>query len=135
MMKSEKQFNQWLTKQFYETFDGNITVQRIETTTGNGVPDLLVLTENQTYLIESKFQTTKLRPEQQAWQIKANSIPTDALVVTLSAYPKTKRLVVQQFNDISITVDGIHPVVNREFVLDNEGFKEFINYFLASKLA
>ncbi len=129
MMKSEKQFNQWLTKQFYETFDGNITVQRIETTTGNGVPDLLVLTENQTYLIESKFQTTKLRPEQQAWQIKANSIPTDALVVTLSAYPKTKRLVVQQFNDISITVDGIHPVVDREFVLDNEGFKEFINYF------
>jgi hypothetical protein len=128
-MKSEKQFNQWLTKQFYETFDGNITVQRIETTTGNGVPDLLVLTENQTYLIESKFQTTKLRPEQQAWQIKANSIPTDALVVTLSAYPKTKRLVVQQFNDISITVDGIHPVVDREFVLDNEGFKEFINYF------
>ena len=134
MMKSEKQFNQWLTKQFYETFDGNITVQRIETTTGNGVPDLLVLTENQTYLIESKFQTTKLRPEQQAWQIKANSIPTDALVVTLSAYPKTKRLVVQQFNDISITVDGIHPVVDREFVLDNEGFKEFINYFNASKL-
>ena len=134
MMKSEKQFNQWLTKQFYETFDGNITVQRIETTTGNGVPDLLVLTENQTYLIESKFQTTKLRPEQQAWQIKANSIPTDALVVTLSAYPKTKRLVVQQFNEISITVDGIHPVIDREFVLDNEGFKEFINYFNASKL-
>ena len=134
MMKSEKQFNQWLTKQFYETFDGNITVQRIETTTGNGVPDLLVLTENQTYLIESKFQTTKLRPEQQAWQIKANSIPTDALVVTLSAYPKTKRLVVQQFNEISITVDGIFPVVDREFVLDNEGFKEFINYFNASKL-
>lgn len=131
MMKSEKQFNQWLTKQFYETFDGNITVQRIETTTGNGVPDLLVLTENKTYLIESKFETTRLRPEQQAWQIKANSIPTDALVVTLSAYPKTKRLVVQQFNDISITVDGIHPVINREFVLDNEGFKEFINYFNA----
>ena len=131
MMKSEKQFNQWLTKQFYETFDGNITVQRIETTTGNGVPDLLVLTENQTYLIESKFETTRLRPEQQAWQIKANSIPTDALVVTLSAYPKTKRLVVQQFNEISITVDGIFPVVDREFVLDNEGFKEFINYFNA----
>lgn len=128
-MTSEKQFNQWLTKQFYETFDKHITVQRIETITGNGVPDLLVLTKDTTYLIESKFQTTRLRPEQQAWQIKANTIPTNAVVVTLSAYPKTKRLVVQQYNDISITDDGIYPVVDTEFTLDNEGFKEFINYF------
>ena len=133
-MKTEKQFNQWITHQFYEKYNKHITVQRIETTTGNGVPDLLILTQDKTWLIESKFETTRLRPEQQAWQIKANSIPTDALVVTLSAYPKTKRLVVQQYNDISITDDGIHPVVDTEFTLDNEGFKEFINYFLASKL-
>ena len=133
-MKTEKQFNQWITHQFYEKYNKHITVQRIETITGNGVPDLLILTQDKTWLIESKFETTRLRPEQQAWQIKANSIPTDALVVTLSAYPKTKRLVVQQYNDISITDDGIHPVVDTEFTLDNEGFKEFINYFLASKL-
>jgi len=133
-MKTEKQFNQWITHQFYEKYNKHITVQRIETTTGNGVPDLLILTQDKTWLIESKFETTRLRPEQQAWQIKANSIPTDALVVTLSAYPKTKRLVVQQYNDISITDDGIHPVVDAVFTLDNEGFNEFINYFLASKL-
>ena len=133
-MKTEKQFNQWITHQFYEKYNKHITVQRIETTTGNGVPDLLILTQDKTYLIESKFETTRLRPEQQAWQIKANSIPTDTVVVTLCAYPKTKRLVVQQYNDISITDDGIHPVVDTEFTLDNEGFKEFINYFHASKL-
>jgi len=133
-MKTEKQFNQWITHQFYEEYNKHITVQRIETTTGNGVPDLLILTQDKTWIIESKFETTRLRPEQQAWQIKANSIPTDAVVITLCAYPKTKRLVVQQYNDISITNDGIHPVVDTEFTLDNEGFKEFINYFLASKM-
>lgn len=126
-MKNEKQFNQWITKQFYETFNHHITVQRIETTTGNGVPDLLILTQDKTWLIESKFETTRLRPEQQAWQIKANAIPTNAVVVTLSAYPKTKRLVVQKYS--------MYDQDKREFVLDNEGFKEFINYFqLASKL-
>lgn len=125
-MKNESQFNKWLTKQFYETFNRHITVQRIETSTGNGVPDLLILTQDKTWIIESKFETTRVRPDQKAWQIKANAIPSDAVVVTLSAYPKTKRLVVQQF-DIT-TVD------TREFVLDNEGFKEFINYFNASKL-
>ena len=125
-MKNESQFNKWLTKQFYEKYNRHITVQRIETSTGNGVPDLLILTQDTTWLIESKFETTRVRPDQQAWQIKANAIPSDAVVVTLSAYPKTKRLVVQQF-DVT-TVD------TREFVLDNEGFNEFINYFNASKL-
>lgn len=125
-MKNESQFNKWLTKQFYEKYNRHITVQRIETSTGNGVPDLLILTQDTTWLIESKFETTRVRPDQKAWQIKANAIPSDAVVVTLSAYPKTKRLVVQQF-DVT-TVD------TREFVLDNEGFNEFINYFHASKL-
>jgi hypothetical protein len=126
-MKNESQFNKWITKQFYETFNKHITVQRIETSTGNGVPDLLILTQDKTYLIESKFETTRLRPEQQAWQIKANAIQTNAVVVTLSAYPKTKRLVVQRYS--------VYDNDKREFVLDNEGFKEFINYFHASKLA
>ena len=133
-MKTEKQFNQWITHQFYEEYNKHITVQRIETTTGNGVPDLLVLTKDKTWLIESKFETTNLRAEQKAWQIKANAFKCDAVVVTLCAYPKTKRLVVQQYNDISFTEDGIFPVVDLEFTLDNEGFKEFINYFHASKL-
>ena len=79
-MKTEKQFNQWITHQFYEKYNKHITVQRIETTTGNGVPDLLILTQDKTWIIESKFETTRLRPEQKAWQIKANSIPTDTVV-------------------------------------------------------
>ena len=126
-MTTEKQFNQYITKQFYEYYKGKVVTQRIETTTGNGVPDLLILTQDKTWLIESKFETTRLRPEQQAWQIKTNAIPTNAVVVTLSAYPKTKRLVVQKYS--------MYDQDKREFVLDNEGFKEFINYFqLASKL-
>lgn len=120
-MKNESQFNKWLTKQFYEKYNRHITVQRIETTTGNGVPDLLILTQDTTWLIESKFETTRVRPDQKAWQIKTNAIPSNAIVVTLSAYPKTKRLVVQHFN--------VTETDTREFVLDNEGFNEFINYF------
>ena len=131
-MTNESDFNKWLTHHYYEEYNKSITVQRIETTTGNGVPDLLIITPTETWLIESKFETTTVRPEQKAWQVKTNSIlagnPT--IIVTLSAYPKTKRLVTQRhtIRDAELVTD------RREFTLDNEGFKEFITFHNAAQL-
>jgi len=129
-MKSEKQFNQWLTKQFYEKSKTKVCVQRIETTTGNGVPDLLVIQSGKIMLIESKFETRKLRSEQAAFQIRANEIMRGGANVccTLCAYPKTNRLVVQKFNAMSITDEGIKPTYTVEFTLDGEGFEDFLAY-------
>jgi hypothetical protein len=132
-MRTEQDFNRWLTKQFYETTNKNCVVQRIETTTSNGVPDLLVITQDICFLIESKFETIKVRPEQSAFQIKVNEITKGlnhpCVCVTLSAYPKTKKLVVNIFDKSAITDDGVKCTNTLLFTLDNEGFKEFYNYF------
>jgi len=126
-MKKESQFNTWLRKQFYETTKPKgCVVQRIENTTSNGVPDLMVITQDAVFLIESKFETTAVRAEQKVFQINVNNISDTVVCVTLSAYPKTKRLVVTNY-----TVDSIRGTANElTFTLDNEGFKEFYNYFL-----
>ena len=135
-MTTEKQFNKWITKQFYETYNKEISVQRIETTTGNGVPDLLVITPSEVWFIESKFQTSNIRPEQLAWQIRANEIikNENTIVITMCAYPKTKRFLVCKYDRTSISLDKTKPSVIGEFSLDKKGFKDFINYFNASKL-
>jgi hypothetical protein len=127
-MKSEKQFNQWLTKQFYEASKTKVCVQRIETTTGNGVPDLLVIQPSKILLIESKFETRNIRPEQGAFQIKANEIIRDGnnVCCTLCAYPKTNRLIYQTYNAMSITENGIEPTETIEFTLDANGFANFL---------
>lgn len=116
---------------FYEHANHKVTIQRLETTTGNGVPDLMVVLPSGIYLIESKFETTKLRPEQAAFQIKANSISASSVssCITLSAYPKTKRLVVSTYAPESIGEDGIEPIVTITYTLDSKGFKKFYETF------
>ena len=132
-MRTEKDFNQWITKQLYETTNGNCVVQRIENTTSNGVPDIMAITPNHVFLIESKFETVKVRPEQAAFQIKVNEttkgLDHPCICVTLTGYPKTKRLVVNVFDRHAVTEQGIKCHHTLEFTLDNEGFKEFYNYF------
>jgi hypothetical protein len=112
---------------FYEQSNHKVCVQRIETTTSNGVPDFMVILPSRILLIESKFETTKLRPEQAAFQIKVNGIQKDAISTcfTLSAYPKTKRLVVTEYNPSSIGEGGIEPASSNTYTLDPNGFKEF----------
>jgi hypothetical protein len=135
-MTSEKHFNQYITKQFYEYYKGKVVTQRIETTTGNGVPDLLIITPTEVFIIESKFQTTKLRAEQYAWQIKTNkvieSMPT--FVLSLCAYPKSRTMIVNVYDEDSISVDGIQPTKTDKYTLNKDGFTKFLNTFLASKL-
>lgn len=135
-MTTEKHFNQYITKQFYEYFEGQVVTQRIETTTGNGVPDLLIITPTAVFIIESKFQTTKLRAEQYAWQIKTNkvieSMPT--YVLSLCAYPKSRTMIVNVYDEDSISVDGIQPVKTDKYTLNKDGFTKFLNTFNASKL-
>ena len=130
-MKTEKQFNQWITHQFYEEYNKHITVQRIETTTGNGVPDLLIITPTEVFIIESKFQTTKLRAEQYAWQIKTNkvidSMPT--FVLSLCAFPKSNTMIVNVYDEDSLGEDGIQPVKTDKYTLNKDGFTKFLNTF------
>ena len=136
-MTSEKHFNQYITKQFYEYYKGKVVTQRIETTTGNGVPDLLIITPTEVFIIESKFQTTKLRAEQYAWQIKTNkvidSMPT--YVLSLCAYPKSRTMIVNVYDEDSIGEDGIQPTKTDKYTLNKDGFTKFLNTFhTASKL-
>lgn len=117
-MKNEAAFSTWLKRQFYHVTNGQVVVQRIETTTGNGVPDLLVITPNNTYLIETKYETTKLRPMQTAWHTKVKNVLGEhsehIKTFVMCAYPKSKRL-------ITFTVTGDQ----KTFPLTRDGFIEF----------
>lgn len=126
-MKKEAEFNSWIRRMFYECSNHKVCCQRIETTTSNGVPDLMVILPFGIYLIESKFETTKVRPEQAAFQIRANEITKDAITscYTFSSYPKTKRLVVSRYGAGSINEDGVTPTKTTEYTLDSSGFTEF----------
>ena len=112
---------------FYEQSNHKVCAQRIETTTGNGVPDIMVILPFGIYLIESKFETTKIRSEQAAFHIRTNAITQNDIqrCITLSAYPKTKRLVVTTYNTSSITEDGVVPATEVTYSLDSVGFKQF----------
>tara|TARA_B100001093_G_scaffold520077_1_gene612518 strand:+ start:3135 stop:3557 length:423 start_codon:yes stop_codon:yes gene_type:complete len=133
-MRTEKDFNAWIRRSFYETTNGNCVVQRIENTTSNGVPDLLVITSDVVFLIESKFETVKIRSEQAAFQIKVNEVTkglnSSCICITLTGYPKTKRLVVNLFDKSVVTKEGVKCKNQFMFTLDQEGFKEFYNYFI-----
>jgi len=135
-MTTEKHFNKYITKQFYEYYKGKVVTQRIETTTGNGVPDLFIITPTEVFVIESKFQTTKLRAEQYAWQIKTNkvidSMPT--FVLSLCAYPKSNTMIVNVYDEDSISVDGVQPSKTDKYTLNKDGFTKFLDTFQSSKL-
>lgn len=64
IMQSEKQFSAWLM----DKLKGH--AQRIETTTGNGVPDINLCHKGREFWIETKIgpsHRTLLRKEQYAW--------------------------------------------------------------------
>ncbi len=126
-MTKEQEFNKWIRRMFYEQSNHKVCCQRIETTTGNGIPDFLVVLPFGIYLIESKFETTKIRPEQAAFHIRTNSIAKDDVhrCITLSAYPKSKRLIATTYSAYSISEDGIVPARTTTFTLDSKGFKQF----------
>jgi len=129
-MTTEKSFNQWIRRMFYENSTTKCLVQRIETTTSNGIPDILVILPSKMLLIESKFETKNIRPEQAAFQIKTNAILKNSVnsCITLAAYPKTKRFVMMRFDTDSITEQGITCNDEIRFSLDKKGFNDFVNY-------
>jgi hypothetical protein len=95
-MKNEAAFSTWVRTLAYKYTKSLLLFQRIETTTSSGVPDVLMVTENKTLLIELKYETTKLRPMQYAWHKrmqKVSQVNKTLDVCVLCAYPKTKRLV------------------------------------------
>ncbi len=73
-MTNESQFSRWFCKKLR---DYGCFVQRIETSTGNGVPDLFVAKNSQdheiqmhSYWLELKWNTLHIRPEQYVWSTK-----------------------------------------------------------------
>tara|TARA_E500000178_G_C16786775_1_gene646159 strand:- start:29 stop:421 length:393 start_codon:yes stop_codon:yes gene_type:complete len=128
-MKKESTFNTWLRKKFYEKSHGKIVVERIENSIGTGVPDLFIILPNKTLFIESKFETSTLRPTQYAFQIKANGIIKDNTFecMSVSCYPKTNRFVVNKYDLSSITDDGFEPISSVDYSLDDTGFSQFFN--------
>jgi len=129
-MQTEQKFNQWIRRMFSDVFSNKVLVQRIENTTSNGVPDILVILQDKVLFIESKFETRKIRPEQAAFQIKANTVlkKSNNICITLAAYPKTKRFVMLKFDTNSITEEGVVCDNEITFTLDKNGFVDFINY-------
>jgi len=129
-LKTEAQFNTWIRRNFYESANGKVVVQRIENTTSNGVPDFLVILQNRILLIESKFETGKVRPEQSAFQIKTNEIIKESVnkCITLTAYPKTNRFVMRRFDASCIDDSGIEDPCPVTFSLTKEGFNDFYKY-------
>ena len=129
-LKTEAQFNTWIRNNCHEQANGKIVVQRIETTTSNGVPDLLVILQNRILLIESKFETGKIRPEQSAFQIKTNEVIKESInkCITLTAYPKTNRFVMRRFDASCINESGIEDPCPVTFAMTKTGFKDFYNY-------
>jgi hypothetical protein len=95
-MKNEAAFSTWVRTLAYKYTKSLLLFQRIETTTSSGVPDVLMITEHKTILIELKYETTKLRPMQYAWHKRMQKVSQANKtldVCVLCAYPKTKRLV------------------------------------------
>ena len=68
---NEMPFSRWLCKHLK---DNNFFYQRLEVTTGAGVPDLAVLGNNKTSWIELKWKTKHIRPEQYIWGKKALNV-------------------------------------------------------------
>ena len=66
-MTPENKFSNWLCKALR---DNGAFVQKLEVTTGRGVPDLVVFMGETTFL-ELKFGTRTVRPEQYVWAIKS----------------------------------------------------------------
>lgn len=48
--------------------------QRLEVTTGSGVPDSMVMGYGRTIFVEFKWNTRHIRPEQYVWAIRSNTI-------------------------------------------------------------
>lgn len=65
---NEAKFAAWFRKNLI--LEGAMT-QRIETTTGRGVPDLMILFRGQIRLVELKWKTHIIRPEQCVWAFRA----------------------------------------------------------------
>lgn len=68
---NESSFSSWLTKHLR---DHNTFVQRLEVTTGSGVPDLCIMDCSRVIWLELKWNTNHIRPEQKVWAHRAQTI-------------------------------------------------------------
>jgi len=78
---NESTFSRWLIGHFR---DNGAFVQRLEVTTGSGVPDLVVIYEGKTHWVELKWNTNHIRPEQYVWA--RNAAKSGVLVNYICGY-------------------------------------------------
>ena len=55
-------------------------------------------------------------------------------VLSLCAYPKSRTMIVNVYDEDSISVDGVQPSKTDKYTLNKDGFTKFLNTFHASKL-
>ena len=77
---NEATFSRWLSTHFFKQ---GLMPQRLEVTTGAGIPDLAVLGDTRypndgvTAWIELKWKTKHIRPEQYVWGTRAKNVGVD----------------------------------------------------------
>ena len=68
---NEASFSRWLCQHLIKQ---HLFPQRLEVTTGAGVPDIALLGEPGTTWLELKWKTKHIRPEQYIWGKKAEAV-------------------------------------------------------------
>jgi len=116
---SENSFSKWVCESAKKM--GYIP-QRLEVTTGAGIPDLVLMGEGRTIWLELKWETRFIRAEQYVWlrRIRQEKIPSGVLVgendrIMLYSvdeaepFPKTKRYKVRhELGSFPRTLAGFH---------------------------
>lgn len=106
-MKPEAKFKSWLCKKIREV---GYMVQTIETTTGRGVPDLVILRPSPSgesvLWVEVKVQagSCTLRPEQYIWHKKAWDQGVE--VLTVCQHPVTKMMTIYRVKNATKLASG-----------------------------
>lgn len=68
---NESSFSKYLCQKFKEN---GMFHQRLEVTTGAGVPDIAVMSDKGIFWVELKWKTRHIRPEQYIWGVKAGIV-------------------------------------------------------------
>lgn len=107
-MTPESKFNQWISHKLL--FDAH--VQRIETTTGSGVPDLNVCWYGIEFWAESKVETPGgnilLRPFQWAWMKKRQNAGGKVILLAERNQDRPAQVSLWGVANISVVVHGAH---------------------------
>ena len=120
-MSPEQKFSNWLCKALRAN---GAFVQKLEVTTGRGVPDLFVAGNGRSHMIELKYDTEIIRPEQHVWCLKATEKGASAYCLVgytssiavysmINVKPMKKNYkLVGRLNKFPKTLEGVRSLMN-----------------------